>query len=628
MRCIACGRVVLVLALAYSICLAEEVKVELSHVVLANVEAVLAKSDFVNDKGLPVVFYSGMIIPRLRLGFSKEEPARTLELGGEKYTLVFDGVRDFGLKAGAGLAVIRRLRSGLEPLTLKPGGRQYTLATPRSLTYLDKGAMWCRSGAAQTGTVGEEVVSLYDDNIDGFYAVKGDAIRVGPVGAANCFAPIGEYVPTKTGLYRIKGIAKDGSSVSLTKVKGDTGKLVVRYPIAGVEGHFAVSSEDGKISFGVTAGEEPVVVLPGKYVLLYGFLYDAKAGNVLLLVLPGAMQPVEVVKAGEKPAVMSLGEGVHFAFDCQYRHDAGTLKVAVSGSALRGKAGEQYVGVGYDVRASASQGRVSDLIGTLSVAEDGARREHLCRMPMVQGKPMQGQVQLTLEGSVPGLGRVRGQVQMTGLDEFRDQLVAALPGVAEAERCSLLRALGGLGGQTAFEAVCRELKSASVVVRNAALQTLVDWPDASAADVLLAVARETSENEQRSVALRGCIRAIGLPAERSAAETARKYEEAMALARTANEKKLVLVGLATVPDPAALKLIAPHMKDEELRGEAEDAYLKAAVCMSGRHRETAMAALREIIAATADENRRRAAQNALTQLERENPATDTERDKK
>jgi hypothetical protein len=53
--------------------------------------------------------------------------------------------------------------------------------------------------------------------------------------------------------------------------------------------------------------------------------------------------------------------------------------------------------------------------------------------------------------------------------------------------------------------------------------------------------------------------------------TLKLYEEALGMARTPDEKKLVLAGLAEVKDERAIKLIDPLTSDEQLKAEATQA---------------------------------------------------------
>jgi len=141
-----------------------------------------------------------------------------------------------------------------------------------------------------------------------------------------------------------------------------------------------------------------------------------------------------------------------------------------------------------------------------------------------------------------------------------------------ATRCSLLRVLGRLGGQKAFTVVRRGLDDGNAEVRDTALRTLADWPDATAARTLLEVFQTASNQTHRVVALRGCVRQLSVGSLPSA-EVLDICSDLLADADRPDEKKLVLACLAKSDDPAATKIVEPLLSDGSVRAEAELAML-------------------------------------------------------
>jgi len=137
-----------------------------------------------------------------------------------------------------------------------------------------------------------------------------------------------------------------------------------------------------------------------------------------------------------------------------------------------------------------------------------------------------------------------------------------------------LAVLPQVGGKPALEALIAETKSADANTRDAAIQALAAWPDAAATGELLALAKNADSVAHRAVALRGYLRLIALPADRPVAETVHLYQNALALAPSAEEKKLAVGGLAGVRDRGALKLVAPCLDDPALAAEAAAAAMK------------------------------------------------------
>lgn len=163
-----------------------------------------------------------------------------------------------------------------------------------------------------------------------------------------------------------------------------------------------------------------------------------------------------------------------------------------------------------------------------------------------------------------------------------------------ALKCSILRALGMVGGQKSLELVTAALKDTTAEIQDTAVRALADWPDAAPAATLLDIARNWQNQTHRVLALRGYVRVIGLPTSRSPEETLKMLEHGMDAAQRPEEKKLVIAGIAGVPDPAALKLLKPFLNDTALQAEAVLATIKIAEGISLSHRGEAEATLKDL----------------------------------
>jgi len=131
-----------------------------------------------------------------------------------------------------------------------------------------------------------------------------------------------------------------------------------------------------------------------------------------------------------------------------------------------------------------------------------------------------------------------------------------------------------LGGADAARAVRGDLKHADEAVRDAAVRALAGWPDASAAPDLLELAQSADNPLHRALALRNLVRLIGLPSDRSQAETVGMYEQTFAAATSADEKKLVLAGVSEIAHPDALAIARRCAEDPTLKAEADLAVSK------------------------------------------------------
>jgi len=184
-------------------------------------------------------------------------------------------------------------------------------------------------------------------------------------------------------------------------------------------------------------------------------------------------------------------------------------------------------------------------------------------------------------------------------------------------RCSLLRVLRGIGNAKALEALRAALKETNPEVQDAAVRALAGWPDARAADALLSIFRTTRNNTHRLVALRGCVRLLGLAGARPRLPKLRQaWQELMENARRPEEKKLVLAGLSNVTHPAALKMVEPWIGDQAVRAEAELAALSIARAIMGSHPEEARTAMNKLLAASRNAGLRTQAQAIVRQIER------------
>ncbi len=197
-----------------------------------------------------------------------------------------------------------------------------------------------------------------------------------------------------------------------------------------------------------------------------------------------------------------------------------------------------------------------------------------------------------------------------------DDVLAALRSAkGTATKCSLLRVLQGIGNSEAFEAVREAAADKKAAVQDAAVRALADWPDERAIDALLEAYRTTKNSTLRVVALRGCVRLLGL-GSRPAADTVKACGELLSGARRPEEKKLILACLANVADPAALKMVEPLLADNQVKAEAEVAMLGVAKAIAGSAPEQAKAAANTLIEKSKNENIRKDAAAIVKLIEK------------
>jgi hypothetical protein len=138
-----------------------------------------------------------------------------------------------------------------------------------------------------------------------------------------------------------------------------------------------------------------------------------------------------------------------------------------------------------------------------------------------------------------------------------EKVLAALPSAKDLDaRCSLLSVLGKIGDPAAMPVLREAIGDKEDKVKDAAVRALSDWPTAAPAADLLKVAQTSDNQVHRILALRGYVRLVGLESNRPAEETIKMYKEAMTLATNADEKRMVLSGVADAKSFDALQMAA------------------------------------------------------------------------
>jgi len=162
--------------------------------------------------------------------------------------------------------------------------------------------------------------------------------------------------------------------------------------------------------------------------------------------------------------------------------------------------------------------------------------------------------------------------------------VKALSGSTGAKRVTLLGVLAGIGGIDALAVVAKDTGSSDKDVKEAAVRALASWPEMGAAESLLKLAGKSDNKTHRTLAIRGYIRLISLPSNRTAAQRVKLFAEAMKAAPGPAEKKLILGALAPVRTVEAMALAMKYVDDPALREEAAMAAVKIA-CPTGRRQK-------------------------------------------
>jgi HEAT repeat protein len=151
-----------------------------------------------------------------------------------------------------------------------------------------------------------------------------------------------------------------------------------------------------------------------------------------------------------------------------------------------------------------------------------------------------------------------------------DSVISAYRSAApDPVRVALLEALGQSGRGEALPVLRAALTDANAEIVRMAILGLTDWPDPAPLPDLLSVAAGASEPARKTLALRGYLKLVGLPSQRSNAETVKLLVEAVRLANDPAEKRSVLSLLAAHPCEEGLKLAESMAGDQGIGTEAK-----------------------------------------------------------
>jgi hypothetical protein len=130
-----------------------------------------------------------------------------------------------------------------------------------------------------------------------------------------------------------------------------------------------------------------------------------------------------------------------------------------------------------------------------------------------------------------------------------------------------------LGGSEAMAMVQAAAKGSDKAVKEAAIRSLAEWPDAGPMEMVRQLAASADDPTQRVLALRGLIRMVEL-ADLNEADMLGQYDAAMKLATRPDEKRQILAKVANLRTDAALNMAKAFVTDPALAVDAAAAAAK------------------------------------------------------
>ncbi len=193
---------------------------------------------------------------------------------------------------------------------------------------------------------------------------------------------------------------------------------------------------------------------------------------------------------------------------------------------------------------------------------------------------------------------------------------AALSAPLQA-RLALLPVCGGLTAAPLRDALRASMQDSDPQVREAALRALSETRNPDLLPDLLNVACGTGEKKSRVLAVRGCVR-LATHEDSVKLSNAQKVETLKKLIDTSlddPEKRIVLSGLASIPDDQALALAVPMLDEDAVRSEAAQAVIHIAGSIAAARPAEAGAALKKVLAMQITPATRKSAEAAFKKIQ-------------
>jgi HEAT repeat protein len=198
-----------------------------------------------------------------------------------------------------------------------------------------------------------------------------------------------------------------------------------------------------------------------------------------------------------------------------------------------------------------------------------------------------------------------------------EPLVQGLGTAPTEARIALLPICSGLIDPKVRTALRAALTATDPLVRSAAIRALCDTSDAELLPDVLKIACEAPEENLRTLAIRACVQLTTQEEtiKLSLKEQIEPLKAILAKPLRPEQKRLVMAGLAEIPDLEALKLAEPMLGEAANQIEAAKTITRIASVLPYAQAAAAEAALKRVLAVTTDADTRKAAEVALKDIE-------------
>ncbi|MFC1568698.1 HEAT repeat domain-containing protein [bacterium] len=166
-------------------------------------------------------------------------------------------------------------------------------------------------------------------------------------------------------------------------------------------------------------------------------------------------------------------------------------------------------------------------------------------------------------------------LKFTDPDQRPKAVLSAIENETRAEiRAALLQALGKIGHPKTLSILEKALSDESQI-RLGVLRALANWPDDAPLTLLERIITHTKINKESILAQRAFITLLDF-FKGSDSDKLAEYKKAMNWANDAQTQRMIFSGLGKLYHIESLQFVIPYLESEELRSEAEVAFIQIA----------------------------------------------------
>ena len=292
-------------------------------------------------------------------------------------------------------------------------------------------------------------------------------------------------------------------------------------------------------------------------VLALGSVGDASAVPVLLRLL--ASDEDELRRAAETSLVRLQSDDVRDALIAEFRKNPTSPMIGLLAARREREALPELLDVCRSGKGSLRSAALK-AAGSLATGSELSAFVAMLSDPEMKGETKE------IEAAI-----VRTFREVPKAEDRAAPLLSAYEGASQPTKVMIVNLLGRTGAESALPVVRNALTSDHSSLANAAVHTFSRWTTSDPIDDLYQIAATTDDQGHRVVALRGYVSMA-----KDLKDADARYQKAVSLAQTPEDKRLVLSGLGRTRSLAALKLCQQYLKEPEVGAEAALACIQIA----------------------------------------------------